>query len=93
MSVDLYIYNGSTQFYDTTASINDLVLQRQKLIPPGCQGHLVVADAPTAAAVSALHENYGVVNTPSAVLAASAATTKAHAPTPIQVGKTQPKIV
>lgn len=46
MSLDLYLYNGTNQNIDTTASIDDLAARRGALVPPGSQAHVQVADQP-----------------------------------------------
>jgi hypothetical protein len=59
---DLYIYNGTNQYFDTTQSMQDLVLHSNVLIPPGSQGHISVQDTATYNSVVAQLGKYGVVD-------------------------------
>lgn len=59
---EIFIYNGTAQGFDTTGSIDDLIAQRGTVIPPGGQGHMTIADAPTYATVVAQLERGGVID-------------------------------
>ena len=54
MMPDLYVYNSGTQFIDATLSMDDLVLHRGTVIPPGYQAHISSPDDATHALVGAL---------------------------------------
>lgn len=92
MAVDLYVYNGTNHYFDTTATFAEFLVHAGKVVPPGSQAHLLYPDQPTASAVAAHHESFGMVNyanLPSTMTVA----TLAHNPSPMSVGGKQPPIV
>lgn len=59
---DLFIYNASSKYLDTTSSMQELQLQSGVRIPPGSQAYVAVPDAPTYNSVVAQLEKYGAVD-------------------------------
>jgi hypothetical protein len=62
LTVDTYVYNATGQVFDTSASLDDVRLATRKLIPPGSQGKITLADANAATAFQNQHAKYGVVD-------------------------------
>jgi hypothetical protein len=89
---DLYIYNATNKFFDTTSSMNDLLLQSGVLIPPGSQAHVTLPDAPTYNSVVAQLGNYGVVDHATVTSPATFSGTSSAAKPITNVGKPVPII-
>jgi len=59
MTTALYLYNGTRQVLDSTASLDDIRLGNRRDIPPGGQLVIQAADANAVTAIQTHHGRYG----------------------------------
>jgi hypothetical protein len=58
---EIYIYNGTTKSIDLTASMYDVMTQRQAVVPPGAQGYFQSQDQVDIDATIAQLTRYGAI--------------------------------
>jgi hypothetical protein len=90
---DLYIYNATNKFFDTTSSMLDMILQSAILIPPGSQGYVQLPDQATYSSVIAQLEKYGTVDHTTVVSPVTFAGSSHAAAPVINTGKPVPIVI